>query len=182
LISICTAADAQPVADRIQTLLDRNRQAIVKVIVRGVTPDGADKTNEGSGFFIYSADGFSYIVTAAHVLGSNATNADNPHWKVEPGGVLRRTIEILSLDDHNNLVRRSENADRMPIQLAPELDLALLMIPRDGYKTLAVAGKLAERTTTYDLLLMGFKAGSTRLSIPTPTGLANLRRRLNIRL
>jgi hypothetical protein len=157
-------------------LLERNRQAIVKVIVRGTTPTDSEETREGSGFFIYSGNGTSYLVTAAHVIGSNSTEQNNnSDWKVELGSI-KRTIEVLSLDEHGSLMQRSNDAQWVPAPLALGVDLALLMIYQDNFRTLPLATTLSDRLNDFhDVMLIGFPSGSTNISRPTPIGIGQLK-------
>jgi Trypsin-like peptidase domain len=165
---------AQGNAQQIQGLIKKSQRAIAKVIVDGSTPSGGDKHEEGSGFFVYSSHGVSFLITALHVVGSSETEqSKNSQWQVENGSVVR-SIEIKSLDEHANLKSLGKDVYVVPTAL-PGVDLALLMMRQDGYPTLPLAGSLIDKVDLHDVLLLGYAAGQSSLTIPTPVGTGQLR-------
>jgi hypothetical protein len=168
-----TAVVAQGGAQRVQDLTNQLRQAIVKLVVDGQTPSGGNRHEEGSGFFVYSDQGVSFLITALHVVGSSETEqSKNSDWLVDNGMVVR-TIELEYLDSHGSLISRGKDVYVAPTAL-PGVDLALLMIRQDGYPTVLLADRLVDRIGPHDVLLLGYQAGKSSLTIPIPVGVGQL--------
>ena len=178
MMALCSSliTHAQSVDEQVSAILDRSAPAIGKIIVRGSDLQGSGNiTKEGTGFFIYSANGSTLLLTAAHVVGSNETDqTKNPDWKVE-NGKIDRHIEVLSSDEHGSLISRSTNVQVVPVSLGSGIDLSLLMINDvDGFKTLPIAYSIDENRPLRQVLLLGFPERSTSLHRPTPLGFGQL--------
>jgi hypothetical protein len=164
---------AQTSAEKIQAIYDSAKAAVVKIKVEGTAPDDKIKRREGSGFFIYSDQNRSFLLTARHVLGSSETQQNqNPDWKVENGEVVRK-IRIDSLDERGALVLRSEE-----VLVAPTsplgIDIVLLMVDQGRYPTLEIANQLAEKSPLSDVVLLGFREGKSALTRPIPAAIGSL--------
>jgi hypothetical protein len=153
------------------TLIQRAAPAIVKLFVSGSRPDGSTVEREaGTGFIIASQGGFTYIVTAGHVLGSNEKDDQrrNEDWKVENGKIVRK-VQLLIPDAHGGLIERV--TDIFPLTLAlPGADLALFSIQGDNYPTLPIAVSDQELNQQRPVILLGFPADSMELMRPAPHG------------
>ena len=170
IILVPSCALAQLDTKRAQDWVDREKRAVVKLEVTGTTPDGRPYSQEGSGFFIYSGGGTSYLITAAHVIGSNeAEQTKNPDWKVE-NGTIQRTIGVRPLNEHGTL--DSANTD---VSVADVYggDIAVLAMNGDGYQTLPLNVD-ARATDLRQVMLLGFRAQSRTLTKPPPIGLGQL--------
>jgi hypothetical protein len=166
-------AAAQGNAQRVQDLTNQSQQAIVKVLVDGQDTSGRAKHEEGSGFFVYSEQGVSFLITALHVIGSSETEqSKNVDWLVENCAVAR-TIELRSLDNHGTLISRGKDVHVAPTAL-PGVDLALLMMRQDGYPTLLLADTLVDKVGLHDVLLLGYQVGQSTLTVPIPVGVGQL--------
>jgi hypothetical protein len=161
-------------AQRAQDLFDRNKQAVAKIKITGTTPDGRDVRFEGSGFFVYSDQKMSFLLTAGHVIGSSETQQNrNPDWKVENGNVSR-TIQIESLDENGNLILRNSEVYVAPLAAGLGLDIALLMINQSGFPTLPLADQLVEKADLHEVMLLGFPKQERSLRRPIPVGTGQL--------
>jgi hypothetical protein len=164
-------AGAQDTFDQVQNVLERSSPAIAKLLIRGTGANGANQSREGTAFFIYSGNGSSLLVSAAHVVGSSETEQSrNPDWKVENGRIDRH-IEVLTLDEHKSLISRTKEAFVLPDKIGPGVDLTVLMINQDGFKTLPIANTLTEPSRILQVMLLGFPASSNSLSRPSPIGI-----------
>jgi hypothetical protein len=166
--------DGLGAAERVQALIDRTGRAIVKISVDGKAPDGSLKRAVGSGAFVFSANGISVILTAAHVIGSSETEqSKNPDWQVENGTVIRR-ITVSSLDERGSLTVRAASADVMSAALPAGADIALLTIQQSGYVSLPFADRLTDLSGLKNVTLLGFQAERIELSMPPQTGIGHL--------
>ncbi len=151
--------------------LDREQRAVVKLEVTGTTPDGTTDSREGSGFFIYSGGGRSYVITAAHVIGSNEREQSrNPDWKVE-NGRIQREIKVRPLNEHGTL--EPGITDVFPSPLVLQGDIALLATNAYGYPILPLSME-GEATGLRRIMLLGFRAQSKSLVQPPPIGTGQL--------
>jgi hypothetical protein len=166
-------ATAQGTAELVRDFLTSSQGAIVKLVVEGKDPTGNDKHAEGSGFFIYSGPGISFLLTAQHVVGSSETEqAKNPDWFVDNGKVVR-TIQISSLDEHGNLQSHGQEVFVVPTAL-PGIDIALLSFLQGGYPTLRLADRLVDKLGPHDVMLLGYQAGRSSITVPIPIGIGQL--------
>jgi Trypsin-like peptidase domain len=173
-VFLSAPAEAQMSAQKIQGLFDRIKSAVVKIKVEGTDPFDKLKKKEGSGFFIYSSQNRSFLLTARHVVGSSETQQPlNPDWKVENGQILRK-IKIESLNDNGTLVLRSDDGLVAPTGLPSGVDMALLMVEQDGFPILPLAKRLTEKVPLHDVILLGFREGKSQLTRPIPSGTGSL--------
>jgi hypothetical protein len=158
-------ARAQSDAQRARMWFDREHGAVVKLEVTGTTPAGTTDSREGSGFFIYSGVGLSYVITAAHVIGSNETvQSRNPDWQVE-NGVVHREIKVRPLNEHGALEDGITEVYPSPLML--QGDIALLSMNTYGYPTLPFSME-PDAGSLRSIMLMGFRAQAKSLSNPSP--------------
>jgi hypothetical protein len=110
-----TVAIAQNEAQRMQELMGRLSPAIIKIEVIGTNPDGRTSTRRGTGFIVSSKGAFTFIVTAAHVIGSNETEDQtrNKDWQVQNKTIVNRSIQLWIPDGQGALVERK--TDVVPI-------------------------------------------------------------------
>jgi hypothetical protein len=168
-IVLQTPAVGQTTAQKVQQAFDAAKLAAVKLRVSGMSPGGASRNLEGTGFFIYSDDKMSFLLSALHVVGSSETEqAKNPDWRVENGEPVRR-IRLQSFDANGAIARTIEDVYVAPVYL-PGVDIALLMVEVGGFKTLPLATNLIEKIDLHDVILLGVRAGATRLTRPIPFG------------
>jgi hypothetical protein len=162
-------------------LIQHATPAIVKLFVDGFRPDGSSVPPEqGTGFIIASTGGFTYIVTAGHVLGSNESDdqTKNEDWKIE-NGKIRRRVRLLVPGTGNVLVERM--TDVYPLKIAlPGVDLALFSIKGDGFPTLSIADG-EELSQLRSVILLGFPSDSMELMTPAPHGDGQLQSPLTYR-
>lgn len=166
--------DAFAQAQRVQELFDQHKRSVVKIIVEGKTPSGTVKEKrEGTGFFVYSDSGVSYIITALHVIGSSETEqSKNPDWRVE-NGTVDRIINVSSIDNQGGLAQRSSNAYPIPTSM-PGVDLAILALFEGPYPTLELASTLVDKIPLRDVMLLGFQRERRTLTMPIPVGQGQL--------
>jgi formylglycine-generating enzyme required for sulfatase activity len=155
---------------RAQALLDADLQAIVKIVVEGNWPNGDPRpAEEGTGFFVYSANHWSFLLTATHVIGSSELDQNkNPDWHVE-NGEISRIISIYKFDEHGNPIKLSGTVSVGP-KLVDGADISVMMLNQDGYRTLPLVDKLMDKTETRDVVLFGIKVGSNGVSMPLNVG------------
>jgi len=141
---------------------------VVKIEVTGTKPDGKTTVSRvGTGFFINSANGYSLLLTAAHVIGSNEiSQSKNDDWLVE-NGTINRKIKIRVFNDHGTLDSGSLEAYSWNA-LPGAADIAVLSIDGAPYPTVPL-------TTERDVglrsaMLLGFLAQEDTLAKPLPTG------------
>ena len=160
-------------AHKMQNIIDKYKRAVVKVIVDGTGVDDKNKHREGTGFFIYSNKGVSYLVTANHVIGSNETEQTrNIDWKVENGRIARKiTIDIF--DEHGALLPNLADVLVAPTAI-PGVDLALLMLKQDHYTTLTLAEESVDEIEMHNVVLLGFQNGRVEFTVPIPNGTGQL--------
>ncbi len=171
--AVSDPAAAQGNTQRIQDLINKSQQAIVKVVVDGKKPSDANRHEDGSGFFVYSDRGWSFLITAKHVIGSSDTDqSKNDDWLVDNGQPVRE-IELWSLNKNGKLVSLGKDVYVAPTAL-PGVDLALLMIKQEGYPILELADNLIEKAGVHEVFLLGFPAGKSSLTVPTPIGTGQL--------
>ena len=153
-------------ANDIQELMNKHKQAVVKITVIGQDPDGQPKHIEGSGFIVYSDSSSTYIITAAHVLKSSQTKqSDNRDWKID-GGKFYREIRIESYNgEGSSLVILSESA-AVASTSSGEADLALLQIKGGPYPTLGYIPTVSASSGQRSVVLLGFRAGQRNLTSP----------------
>lgn len=164
---------AQQSSRKVQQLFDRVKMSAVKLRITGLDPHDVSKRREATAFFIYSDKGRSFLLTAAHVIGSNETEqSKNPDWKVE-NGVIKRKIRMETFDARGGVGRTSDEVEVAPSVL-PGVDIALLMVEMDGFKVLPLAGQLVEKAAQLDVILLGVQEGQSSLTRPIPSGTGSL--------
>jgi hypothetical protein len=167
-VTLYGTAFAQSTAERAQHIIDQSKRAIVKISVSGTASDGHHVDTEGTGFFVGSSLQRSYLLTAAHVIGSSDEEPSNPDWKVE-NGKIDRVIKLSSLDEHNNLVRLNGEVHVLPTGL-PGVDIALLMIDQGGYPIIPLGDPLSSNAQLNEVMLLAFQKGQKELTTPITIG------------
>ncbi|WP_338692467.1 serine protease [Bradyrhizobium sp. 26S5] len=163
---------SQSTVQALQEIIQRSKLAIVKLVVEGRDPNGDTKKIQGSGFFVFSGQDMSILLTAAHVIGSNETvPSNNPDWLVE-NGVIVRKISLFGLDEKGSLVLRSNEVNPGPP--FPGIDLVLLQINQSGYPSLPLAKSYADISGLHDIVLLAFEAEKSQLPIPPVTGIGQV--------
>ena len=164
LIFPCNSV-AQISSAQIEKIVTDSRSAIVKIHVTGIAPAGEQIDKEGTGFFVGSDEKRTFLVTAQHLIGSNAVEqSKNADWKVENGRIERK-VELSSLDEKNSLVPRIGAVH----VLSPGLegaDFAVLMIEQGKFPTLTLGDPLTEKESVHNVILLGFGKGSAELTRP----------------
>ena len=160
LLPQCGAMAQMPLAEQ---RFEASKRAIVKIVAEGKNPDGNWRKIDGSGFYVYSKGKITFLVTAAHVVGSNETEQSrNPDWLIE-NGTISRTIKISSLDEQGSLILRSDAAQVVPVVIG--VDIAILaIVDQDGYPILTLPEQLTEKIGVHTLILMGFQSGKSSLT------------------
>jgi Trypsin-like peptidase domain len=172
MLIILKDVSAQSPAARAEQVVEQSKRAIVKIRINGTDTMGHNKKVEGTGFFVGSDSQRSYLLTAQHVVGSSeAQQSKNPDWKVD-NGTVDRTIQIASLDEHNNLVPRNGEIHVLPT--LPGIDIAVLMIDQGGYPTLSLGDPLSTKVRLYDVMLLAFQKDKQELTRPVPIGIGDV--------
>lgn len=171
LLILCCGAHSAPVSAQSPTLIfDNYRQSIVKITVTGRDPEGRSKSAvEGSGSIIYSGK-FTLILTAEHLLGSSSIDSQsNRDWQIVNGRVDRK-IRIESLDERGRLLLVNPDATVFPVRFPSGIDVAVLSVPQRGFPKVTMPATPPAFETTFNVMLMGFMAQQSDLSMPFQMG------------
>ena len=103
-------------------------RTVVKVTVTGTNAAG-ERTQPRYGTGVLVKPGV--ILTALHVVGTEAA------WKRDGGGNLQRAVEVSVLNDNF----RETSIGLAGVRAIPELDVAILTINGEGYRTTDVASR-----------------------------------------
>lgn len=169
LITLISSSHADVLSQHDREIIDKSEPAIVKIKVDGIRPDDTHSHKEGTGFFIFSKNKVSFLLTASHVIGSSETEqTKNPDWKVENGTVSRK-ISIEARNEHGALNDVGGRVDVAPTA-GSGVDIALLMIKQDGYSILSLANQLIDKIPIHTVALLGYQDGQEDLTVPIPVG------------
>jgi hypothetical protein len=145
---------------------NRHKEAVVKIIVTGRSPDGHLKTSEGSGFFVWSQNGRTFIITSTTVIGSNAKEqTSNKDWLIQEGKIERK-ISVSSVDTHGALIERSSDAGVLRLSNSGDIDIAILSLQQQGYPTIKIAEQVIPNSIQQDVMLLGYEKGKSSISTP----------------
>ncbi len=155
--------------NRASTLKDTYRQSVVKITVTGQRPSGTRKEETGTGFIVANNDGFLFIVTANHVIGSSATaQAENRDWSVLDGQIERKiSVSGFGLDGVWREIGEAQNIDFNTFQ---NIDIALLTIGGGPELPPMPLKRSTHWGETREIMLLGFRGKLQNFTSPIPIG------------
>ncbi len=125
-IAHCVVAQSDP--NNLDKIWSTAGRTVVKITVTGTNSEGVRiQPRYGTGIIVKPG----VILTARHVVGKDAD------WKRDGGGNLLRVVEVSVLNDNF----RETSIGSAGVRLIPELDVAVLTVNGEGYRTTDVASR-----------------------------------------